>query len=338
MNMGQGSRFQILTDLKSKLSFHRNIGYTFCPMKTKNPFEILGMAPSMVRALEGKELFSLVKSSYRALLLVFHPDRSPLDEQALKIQRNQKMAEINLAFEKLNYDRDPGSLDYYRTLYTRKTGEGWKKTIRLLNREIQEIKATNENLSQSYLRYVLQPNFPEQDLTALRHPGLFNLKNKLLGIQDIAINHNVRSMTWDLGTNYKEIKFDVEGRMFYKLPGRKRFIQVNFIKLLGTVDKEKVDLIPLLDRVIPQDLLIQQEKRNKGFLENTKSFDILNSLPADDFRRYCLPFLKTDLTEGSFLFSIHRNTWSANQINLEGLIIRVHGGEEAQSARLKAQK
>ena len=291
-------------------------------MKIKNPFETLGIAPAMVRALSGKELFSLVKASYRALMLIYHPDRSPLHDQELKIQRTKKVAEINLAFEKLDHDRDPASLEHYQQLYGRRAGESWKKTLRQLNREILDLNADNENLSKGYLRHLLEPCFPDQSEPVSGLSDIFHLKNRIVGLQDIAINHNVRSLTWMLGTNYKEIKFDSEGKMFYKLPCRKRSIPVNFIKLLGTVDKDKVDLVPLLDRVIPKDQAVQAEKWKKGAPENLKCFDVLNSMSAEKFRRHCLPFLKPDLSEGSFLFSLHRNTAQEDRINLEGLIIR----------------
>jgi curved DNA-binding protein CbpA len=295
-------------------------------MKVRNPFEVLGIAPPMVRALEGRELFSLVKSAYRALQLIYHPDRSPLLDQGQKIQKTQKVAEINLAFEKLDFDRDPASLDYYRDSYVRRTGDGWRKTIRQLNREIQELNNQTANLSQGYLRHLLEPCFPDHSGKTYDPSMVFNLKNSRFGLQDIAINHNVRSLSWDLGTNYKEIKFDGEGRMFYKLPCRKRFIQVNFIKLLGTVDKDKVDLVPLLDREIPQDVLVQPQKRKKEYPENKKCYDILNSLSSEKFRLHCLPFLKPEITEGSFLFSLHRRALRENRINLEGLVIRDHQG------------
>ena len=295
-------------------------------MKTKNPFETLGIAPAMVRALAGKELFSLVKASYRALLLIYHPDRSPLHDQELKIQRNKKVAEINLAFEKLDHDRDPASLEHYQRLYARRVGEGWKKTLRQLNRDILDLNSKNETLSRGYLRHLLEPCFPDQVKPHSGITNLFHLNNRIVGLQDIAINHNVRSLTWMLGTNYKEIKFDSEGKMFYKLPCRKRFIQVNFIKLLGTVDKDKVDLLPLLDRVIPKDQEVQLEKWKKGVPENLKCFDVLNSLSAEKFRLHCLPFLKPEMQEGSFLFSLHRKTALEKRINLEGLIIRTHPG------------
>ena len=293
-------------------------------MKTRNPCETLGIAPAMVRALAGKELFSLVKASYRALLLIYHPDRAPLHDLELKIQRNKKVAEINLAFERLDHDRDPASLEHYQQLYARRVGEGWKKTLRQLNREILDLNSHNENLSRGYLRHLLAPCFPDQTESVSGTTSIFHLKNRIVGLQDIAINHNVRTLTWTLGTNYKEIKFDSGGRMFYKLPCRKRIIPVNFIKLLGTVDKDKVDLIPLLDRVISKDQTVQPEKWKKGVSENLKCFDILNTLSAEKFRRHCLPFLKPDMSEGAFLFSLHRNTAQEKQINLEGLIIRTH--------------
>jgi len=295
-------------------------------MKNKNPFEVLGIAQSMVRALEGKELFSLIKSSYRTLQLIYHPDRFPLHDQNLKQQKTQKVAEINLAFEKLNLERNPESLEHYRSLYVRRTREGWKRTLRQMNKTLTELNSQNELLSQGYLRHLLEPCFLEHKDVNDGHAAVFNLKNHRFGLQDIAINHNVHSISWDMGTNYKELKFDAEGRMFYKLPCRKRFLQVNFIKLLGAVDKDKVDLLPLLDRVAPQDLLIQQEKGWKMYEETQRGFDVLNSLPVEKFRRHCLPFLKPELTEGSFLFSLHRKTCQENRINLEGLIIRVHAG------------
>lgn len=293
-------------------------------MSNRNPFEILGIAPAMVRALAGKELFSLVKASYRALMLIYHPDRSPLHDQELKIQRNKKVAEINLAYEKLDHDRDPASLEHYQLLYARRVGEGWKKTIRQLNREISDLNSNNDTLSRGYLRHLLEPCFPDQAGSVSDISTIFQLKNRIVGLQDIAINHNVRSLTWTLGTNYKEMKFDVEGRMFYKLPCRKRMIPVNFIKLLGTVDKDKVDLVPLLDRVTPKDQVVQPEKWKKTVPENLKCFDVLNRLSFEKFRLHCLPFLKPDLREGAFLFSLHRNSVPENRINLEGLIIRTH--------------
>ncbi|RPH87211.1 MAG: J domain-containing protein [Desulfobacteraceae bacterium] len=206
-----------------------------------------------MRSLEGKELFALIRSSYRALIMIYHPDRAPLGNEPLKTLRNKKVAELNLAFEKLNHDRHPESLQHFKELYVRRLGEGWQKTARKLNREIQELTRFNRSLSQNYLRFLLAPCFPRPQTDPADRATLYNLKNWRLGLQDLAINHNVRSSSWNLGTNYKEIKIDLEGRMFYKLPNRKRFIPVNFIRLLGTVDKDQVDLLPLLDRVLPHD-------------------------------------------------------------------------------------
>ena len=291
-------------------------------MKNRNPFEILGITPAIARSLEGKDLFPLIKSSYRALMLIYHPDRGPLSDPALQAQRTQKVAEINLAFEKLDHDRHPESLEHYRELYGKKRPVGWKKMIRELNREIQGLTAANKTLSQGYLHHLLQSR-PGKNQGTDNPASIFNLEHRQLGLQDIAINHNIRSLNWNLGTNYKEIKFDAEGRMFYKLPCRKRFLQVNFIKLLGTVDKKKVDLIPLLDRVIPRDQLLPDKKWKKLFPGNLNYFDILNRISFEEFSTHCLPHLKPELEEGSFLFSLHCTGSECEHINLEGLIVRL---------------
>ena len=293
-------------------------------MKQKNPFEILGIAPEMVRSLEGNDLFSLVKSSYRALMLIYHPDRSPLCDPILQNQRTRKVAEINLAFEKLDHGRRPESLEHCKELYLRRIGQGWRKTIRQLNRDISALSSQNQTLSQAYLRHLMEPCFRQNQEPSAGSATIFNLNNRQIGLQDIAINHNVRSVNWNLGTNYKEIKFDAEGKMFYKLPCRKRFMQVNFITLLGSVDKSRVDLLPILDRVLPRDQALKQKKWKKASAENLKVFDLLNSLSLDEFREHCLPFLKPELEEGAFLFSIHRTRPQPDHINLEGLIIRIH--------------
>jgi hypothetical protein len=291
-------------------------------MKNRNPLEILGIAPAMARSLEGKDLFSLVKSSYRALMLIYHPDRVPLSDPVLQAQRNQKVAEINLAFEKLDHDRHPESLEHYRELYGKKKPVLWKKMIRQLNQEIQGLSDANAGLSQGYLHHLLQ-SIPGKNREPGTRPSIFHLENRQLGLQDVAISHNIRSLNWNLGTNYKEIKFDAEGRMFYKLPCRKRFLQINFIRLLGTVDKKKVDLIPLLDRVIPRDQLGPDKKWRKCFAGSLKYFDILNRIALEEFRSHCLPYLKPELEEGSFLFSLHTTGSVVEHINMEGLIVRL---------------
>ena len=290
----------------------------------KNPFELLGLSPEIVRTLEGKELFALIRSSYRALIMIYHPDRAPLGNEPLKNLRNRKVAELNLAFEKLNHDRDPESLEHFRALYLRRLGDGWQKTLRKLNRELQELTRSNQTLSQNYLRFLLEPGFSRRATEPSDQATLYNLNNWRLGLRDLAIDHNVRSPSWNLGTNYKELKIDPEGRMFYKLPNRKRFIPVNFIRLLGTVDKEQVDLIPLLDRVLPRDFNCQSRTGKTLYPLHLKSFDLMNTLTLDEFRRHCLPHLKPELLEGSYLFSIHRTVPQQDRICLEGLIIRVN--------------
>jgi hypothetical protein len=297
----------------------------------KNPFELLGLSPEIVRTLEGKELFALIRSSYRALIMIYHPDRAPLGDEPLKAARNRRVAELNLAFEKLNHDRDPESVRRFKELYVRRLGEGRQKTARKLNREINELTRLNQSLSQNYLRFLLEPCLFQPQTDPTDPPTLFNLKNRRFGLQDLAITHNVRSSNWNLGTNYKEIKIDSEGWMAYKLPNRKRFIPVNFIRLLGTVGKDLVDLPPLLDRVLPHDSKVTSQKWKKTYPESLRCFDLINTLSFDDFRRHCLPYLKPELSEGSYLFSFHRTVPRQDRISLEGVIIRLNPARSSKT-------
>ncbi|MBI5584571.1 MAG: J domain-containing protein [Deltaproteobacteria bacterium] len=297
----------------------------------KNPFELLGLSPEIVRSLEGRELFALIKASYRALLMIYHPDRAPLQDELLKLQKTRKVAELNLAYEKLDLERNPDSLEHYRDLYVKRRGDGWQKTVRRLKQDLQDLTLFNQTLSRNYLRHLLSPFSPGGPASATE-TALPALRNLRIGLQDVAINYNVRSSSWNLGTNYKEIKMDQEGRMSYRLPSRKRFIPINFITLLGTVGKEQVDLIPLLDRVVPKDCQWPPPKWKKSFPEYLKCFDLMNSLSLDDFRSHCLPFLKPDLVEGSFLFSFHKTIPQPGRINLEGLIIRLNPAKSPKAA------
>jgi curved DNA-binding protein CbpA len=298
----------------------------------RNPFELLGLSPEIVRSLEGGELSALIKASYRALLMAYHPDRAPLQDDLLRAQKTKKAAELNLAFEKLDYERNPDSLEHYRELYVRRRGDGWQKTVRRLKRDIQDLTLSHQTLSRNYLRHLLSPFYPAGDPASPALALLPALRNCRIGLQDVAINHNVRSFSWNLGANYKEIKLDQEGRMSYRLPSRKRFIPINFISLLGTVGKDQVDLIPLLDRVTPRDCPWPPTKWKKSFSEYQKCFDLMNSMSLDDFRIHCLPLLKPELAEGSFLFSFHKTVPPADRISLEGLIIRLNPVKSSRTA------
>lgn len=298
----------------------------------KNPFEMLGLSPEIVRSLEGRELSALIKSSYRTLVMIYHPDRVPLHNELLILQQTKKAAELNLAYEKLDHERNPDSLEHYRELYVRRRGDGWQKTVRRLKRDLQDLTLANQALSRNYLRHLLSPFSPAGDRGSPAGAVLPVLKNFRIGLQDVAINHNVRSVSWNLGANYKEIRIDPEGRMSYRLPSRKRFTPVNFITLLGTVGKEQVDLLPLLDRVVPRDCQWPPAKWKKSLPEYQKCFDLMNSMSLEDFRLHCLPFLKPELAEGSFLFSFHKTVPQAERISLEGLIIRLNPGKSPKAS------
>ena len=57
----------------------------------KNPFEILGITPEMVKRLGDDQLFALVRSNYRALQKILHPDAN-IGKTARQTERIHKQA------------------------------------------------------------------------------------------------------------------------------------------------------------------------------------------------------------------------------------------------------
>ena len=51
----------------------------------KNPFAILGISPEMCSRLGDEDLFVLVRSAYRALQTIYHPDRGGSHKKAIEV-------------------------------------------------------------------------------------------------------------------------------------------------------------------------------------------------------------------------------------------------------------
>ena len=67
--------------------------------------------------LKEKELFILVKSVYRCLHKFYHPDMAVNNGQQQSAHNASLAIDLNLAFEKLNLDKDAESFKYYHQLY-----------------------------------------------------------------------------------------------------------------------------------------------------------------------------------------------------------------------------
>ena len=97
---------------------------------TKNPFEVLGLTPEMTARLKGKDLFTLVKTMYRSLHKIHHPDRNTSKSAKTTAKKAALAVELNLAFEMLNLDKEPESFRHYKKLYSaRRKGGLHKKPV-----------------------------------------------------------------------------------------------------------------------------------------------------------------------------------------------------------------
>ena len=77
----------------------------------KNPFALLGIAPEICSRLSDEDLFVLVRSAYRALQTIYHPDRGGSHKKAI---------EVNLAFEMLDYRKDQEQFVAHKERYVQR--------------------------------------------------------------------------------------------------------------------------------------------------------------------------------------------------------------------------
>lgn len=283
----------------------------------------------MVGALSEKDLFSVLKSMYRALAKTVHPDvarRKPKPGEA------DRAVELNLAFEELNLDKNPAAFRRHRKSFVaRRPRVAYQKSL-ALERELALQAAKEERLASAYLdRLVADYGWGSEAVPTAGEPeeaGLvprsipFPLKNLRLGLLDVAINQNLKMVYWSVGSNYKEINFDASGTMTVKPVGRTRFAKAAYIRLLGTVPSGDVELMPLLDR--PPARFFKAPALNASIGANGPSLSVLNRISRERFQAHVLTHLRPEVSERSYLFSLNRPEFEESGfLTLEGLIVKI---------------
>ena len=289
-----------------------------------NPFEIFGITPEMSASLKEKDLFALIRVLYRGLQKVYHPDRSGTNNPRTQVENAARAVELNLAFEELNLDRNPESFRRHRKSYSARKRSGLTQKISELEKAARETQADRNSLADGYMSYLvrqlpwLSSNGGDPGHTC---PAPTNIR---VGLNDVAINQNVKSVSWSIGSNYKELVFDPEGTLFYRPVGRSKPFQANFIHILGVVDTGVIDLIPLLDRKPPKEGFFKSPALDSRYGIDGAPLEVLNTISLDKFKRHCLPLLRPDFKERAYLFSIHRPLFEKDgRISLEGVIVKL---------------
>ncbi len=276
----------------------------------RNPFEILGIAPEMVRDLDDEALFNLVKACYRALQRAYHPDLHP--------GHRERAVEINLAFEALDLERNPESFLEYRRAYLRRLSRRTqRRTIENLTQQVAILLRQQELLQENYWRHLLEVFRLRPGPTLFPDPPR-GVKVTLL---DVSLRFNVSFAGVGRTLAFKEILFDQEGVLYYRFPRKKKFQPVRFLTLVGSVPRTHIEIWPLLVK--------KATPEAAGGLPNPKAFEVLNMVETEVFKRACLPLLRLELRENAYLFSLRQKTGEPEAgVYLEGMILKV---EKAQA-------
>ncbi len=277
---------------------------------TRNPFEVLGISPEMVRDLDEEALYGLVKACYRALQRAYHPD--------LKNGAKERAVELNLAFEALDLERNPESFREHRQAYLRRLSRRTqKRTIDELTQKVALLLRQQELLTENYWRHLLEVFRLSEGPTLFPDPP----RLKKVTLLDVGLRFNVSFAGFGRTLAFKEILFDEEGRLYYRFPRKRKFQPVNFITLVGSIPRRRLEIWPLLEKR-------PTAEAATGGLPNLKAFEVLNMIQTEIFKKACLPLLKTDLVENAYLFSLHhRHSSPEPHVFVEGMILRI---EEAQ--------
>ncbi|RUM87089.1 MAG: hypothetical protein DSZ24_07005 [Thermodesulfatator sp.] len=256
----------------------------------RNPFEILGLSPRIVKELDEEGLFRLVRACYRTLQQVYHPD--------LSSGSGEKALEINLAFEALDLRKNPESFRYWRRAYlkrlSRRTLQGRLEEMHLrLGRSERE----RETLSEAFWQSLLSRAQEDHLLTPL--PRHLRLK-----IYDISLQYRLPYPVFGRKAPFKEFLFDGKGQVFVRLAGASELRSASQLRLLGGVPREKIEPWILLEKTPSEEGL-----RPENFLR------------AETFKRACLPYLQHQIRPNLYLFSLRPE--DPSRLYLEGLLLEI---------------
>lgn len=306
----------------------------------KNPFEIFGLTPALVRDLSERDLFNVLKSIYRNLQKAFHPD------SAKNGKADQRIAvELNLALEELDLDKNQSSFRKHRKNYLLSLPSDAAKNAVILKDRLKTQEAREERLADLFFRF-LTSGAEEKDPWLSPQP--LAARNVLLGLQDVAIKNNVRHASWLLGSNYKNIEINGEGEMRTKAVGRTTFSLARNTILLGCVPKDAVNITPLLERCEPS-RIFKRPAFTDYDPDALPQVTVRNLISQDKFKKYLLSSLYPSLMESAYLFSLNRPEFrSSGLISLEGVIVKMEtleerrdnspGEKEADGARIAASE
>jgi len=253
----------------------------------KNPFEIFGLSPQIVKKLDEEILFKLIKAIYRVFQFAYHPDRGGDSKKAL---------EINLAFEKINLEKNPESFKSYRNKYIKRLS---RKTLRT---ELQELKAQNRKLSfynellKEKLWQYLENGFVYLNNSFERHKGLKLRLFDMVTYMNFSGLRNAKKQMFfkDVIITKKYVLKRTNYEKYYR-----KFLNYKYI---GCIKREYLEPWFLLER--------ESKEGNQKFK---------NFIPKEVFVKECLIYLESEIKINSYVFFYSPENFQ--KIILEGVVI-----------------
>jgi hypothetical protein len=277
----------------------------------KNPFAILGISPEMCSRLNDEDLFVLVRSAYRALQTIYHPDRGGSHKKAI---------EVNLAFEMLDYRKDQEQFAAHKERYIKRLYRTVRGRAQELTGQLEQQQRVCHQTAVNYYDYILS------GLGCTEHEhSIAALTSVTIGLYDLALQQNLPRALPGAGTNYKKIRIDKQGRSFVREVGSPRFYERKSTRLLGTIPRDALDILPHLRGYettphVPFNL--RSEKKLLGYQKPV----FKNMILEENFVTYCLQHLVPFIREQSYLISLNTRD---RKLLLDGVVIKISRGDAA---------
>ena len=112
----------------------------------KSPFATLGFSKELVEELTNQELFNFVELHYKQLSKKYHPDRNK------KKGSDKRFREIQDARDFLDLNKDPGTFEYYKKMFLRRTAS--KKKVEDADRKFHLVAFENKVLKEGFFSYI----------------------------------------------------------------------------------------------------------------------------------------------------------------------------------------
>ncbi len=256
----------------------------------KNPFEIFGVTPQLVKEINDETLFKIIKGIYRTLQMHYHPDRGGDPRKAL---------ELNLAFEAINYDKNPQAFINYKKSYLQRLSRKTLKTeLTSLEQSLRKLTFQQELLKERFWQF-LEKNFLY--LKELYRKG-FVLKVRLLDVVS-HINYSDYLGFKKKKQLFKEMIFSPE--FILKRGGiNPKFLLLRNYKFLGAVKREYIEPWVLMERTL-------REER----------FYLKDFMSKEAFLREVIMFLSPEIKVNTYLFFY--NPLEPSKVYLEGLVLKL---------------